>query len=429
MIQATALYRFCRTLWLAALVAAAAAGPASAVEWFVQTSSGIVVFAQGDVDASAPLALIEQSISRVVEYWGIDMRAIVRGGDEPRPLCSLSLYSDWELMAREWGYFEFSGMALRCTSATRTAESIPTHGPCDGVGQAAIASGFPDGDWLAIAVHEMTHVLQNVLWRLGSNTHRATRELLAEGVAMWSEYALGWGDFQVEVQEPVALWLQEGGSVDRVPDYLVHEAGASIVERCIRLRGPRALWELCSQTGAVPPGIAGLLWQGPMDFGAAFLDTFGVNWATFLTDWAAETCRVTVRPGIDLQLRWMRGAFALRTRLLRPLLRADTLAELDRIRRAVFDGTADAADLDRAETLLRRAPETGAEIDVDAVTAREGTFKRCALSVSGSRSDVVNVLRLGMLARRGAADANEYATAFANAVNTYVAVAVCPADF
>ncbi|MGD9676532.1 MAG: hypothetical protein AB7V19_07605 [Candidatus Bipolaricaulia bacterium] len=138
---------------------------------------------------------------------------------------------------------------------------------------------------------------------------------------------------------------------------------------------------------------------------------------------------MTVRPGIDLQLRWMRGAFALRTRLLRPLLRADTLAELDRIRWAVFDGTADAADLDRAETLLRRAPETGAEIDVDAVTAREGTFKRYALSVSGSRSDVVNVLRLGMLARRGAADANEYATAFANAVNTYVAVAVCPADF
>lgn len=359
-------------LCLAGLVSIAAAIPASAIEWSVETSPDIMLFVQGDADASIPLALVEQSVSQVIDYWGIDMGAIQRGGAEPHPLCSLSLYSDWELMAREWDSFDIRGMVMACGLSRLMDRSIPDRGLCSGVWQAAIASGYPEGAWLPIAVHEMTHVLQHFSWYLGPDTGRSTGKLLEEGVAMWSEYALGWGDFYVEAQEPVALWLQEGGSVDRVPGYLVHEVGASIVERCIRLRGPRPLWELCSDTKTVLLGVAGLLWHEPIDFVVAFLDVFGVDWTTFLTDWAAETRLVTIRPGIDLKLRWMREALVLRTELLRPLLCADTLAELDGISRSVVGCTATDADLDRAEALLRRAPEKGAEIDVDALTAREG---------------------------------------------------------
>ncbi len=410
---------------LAALVLAVATIPASATEWTVQTSSDIVLFVQGDVDASAPLALIEQSLSEIVEYWGIDIDAIARSVvDSERRLCAVKLYSDREAMGRELGRFDWEGKATACDFTDPTLRNPPASEPCAWSPFVIAAGGYPAGDWLAVGAHEMAHVLQRYTWHLGLDRTWAEDDLFGEGIAEWTRYALGSGDFGADAQSVVSFWLRAGGTLDAVPFYLEYDVGASLVECCVRLGGPQKLWAICSETKAIPVGDTGLNWYEPIDFVRAFREAYGVTWGSFVAEWAGEASSTDPRPGTELRIRWQRDAFDLRSVLLRPLLRSETRADLERIEQAVVDRTASSTDLDRAEELLRRAPELDAEIDVEALAAREETLKRYALRVDGARADVVNVLRLGMLVRRGAADPKEYATAFAGVVNAYVPAAV-----
>jgi len=384
-----------------------------------------VLFTPGDVADPAALRLVEQSLSLVVDYWGIDRDAIARdmGGSE-RPLCSVKLYSDWEAMGRELGRFDCAGTVIACDFTDPTSRNLPTSEPCAWSPFAVAAGGYPAGDWLAVGAHEIAHVLQRYTWHLGLDRTWVEDELFFEGVAEWTRYAIGSGNFGADSQSLVSFWLRAGGTLDAVPFYFEYDVGASLVERCVRLGGPQKLWAICSETRAIPVGDTGLNWYVLIDFTRAFREAYGVTWDSFVADWMSETRRTNPCPGTELRIRWGRDAFDLRSVLLRPLLRSETRADLERIEQAVVDRTASSTDLDRAEELLRRAPEVGAEIDVAALAAREETLKRYALRVDGARADVVNVLRLGMLVRRGAADPKEYATAFAGVVNAYVPAAV-----
>ncbi|MEN6369802.1 MAG: hypothetical protein ABFD77_08915 [Thermotogota bacterium] len=409
----------------AAIVASASPSlAAGAAEWTVQTSSDIVLFVQGDVDASVPLALIEQSLSEIVAYWGIDANVVRNARGSASPLCSVSLYSDWELMAREFGRFDISGMARACGVNPKAPTGAPAPGPCAVSPFAVIASGYPTGDWLAIVAHEVAHVLQWRTWHFGLNLTWMEDDLFREGMAEWTRYALGSGDFGADSQSLVSFWLRAGGTLDAVPFYLEYDVGASLVERCVRLGGPQKLWAICSETTAIPIGDTGVNWYKPIDFARSFSEAYGIDWDSYLADWATEARLTDVPRGTEIRDRYMRDAFNLRGELLRPLLSGESCAALEEIKQAVVDRTATSADLDYAETLLRGAPEVDVEIDVEALSAREETLKGYALQVDGSRDDVVNVLRLGMLARRGEADAQEYAAAFAEAVNSYVSAAV-----
>jgi hypothetical protein len=328
------------------------------------------------------------------------------------------------------GRFDCAGTVVVCDFRDATSRNLPASEPCAWSPFVVVAGGYPEGDWLATGAHEIARVLQWYAWHLGSDRTWVEGSLFCEGVAEWTRYALGSGDFDADSQSLVAFWLRDGGALDAVPFYLKDDVGASLVERCVRLGGPQKLWAICSETNAIPIGDTGLNWYESIDFARAFVEAYGMTWGSFLADWASETRLMDARPGTELRTRWQRDAFNLRSMLLRPLLRDESRADFERILQAVVDRTATSADLDRAEELLRRAPEVDVQIDVEALTVREETLKRYALRVDGARADVVNVLRLGMLARRGAADPKEYATAFANAVNTYVAVAVSlPLDF
>lgn len=415
---------FGRVGWIAGVILVAAAMPVGATEWTIQTSSSIVLFTSGDVADPAVLRLVEQSLSEVVDYWGIDIDAIARdvGGSERR-LCSVKLYSDWEAMGRELGCFDCAGTVIVCDFTDPTSRNLPTSEPCAWSPFAVAAGGYPAGDWLAVGAHEIGHVLQSYTWHLGLDRTWVEDDLFREGVAEWTRYAIGSGNFGADSQSLVSFWLREGGTLDAVPVYLKYHVGASLVERCVRLGGPEKLWAICSETKAIPIGDTGLNWYERIDFTRSFSEAYGVDWDRYLADWATEARLTDVLPGTELRDRYMRNAFSLRGELLRPLLRGESRAALEEIKQAVVDRTATPADLDRAETLLRGAPEVDVEIDVEALTAREETLKRYALQVDGSRDDVVNVLRLGMLARRGAADAREYAAAFAEAVNDYVPAA------
>ncbi len=410
--------------WIAGVILVVAAMSVGAGDWTIQTSSSIVLFTPGNVADPAALHLVEQSLSEIIAYWGIDANVVGDARGSESLLCSVWLYADWELMAREFGRFDISGMARACGVNPKAPTGAPAPGPCAGTPFAVIASGHPTGDWLAIVAHEVAHVLQWRTWHFGLNLTWTEDDLFREGMAEWTTYALGFGDFGADSQSLVSFWLRAGGTLDAVPFYLEYDVGASLVERCVRLGGPQKLWAICSETTAIPIGDTGVNWYKPIDFARSFSEAYGIDWDTYLADWAIEARLADVLPGTELRDRYMRNAFNLRGELLRPLLSGESRAALEEIKQAVVDRTATSGDLDYAETLLRGAPEVDVEIDVEALSAREETLKGYALQVDGSRDDVVNVLRLGMLARRGEADAQEYAAAFAEAVNSYVSAAV-----
>ncbi|MDD5263215.1 MAG: hypothetical protein PHU43_00045 [Candidatus Bipolaricaulis sp.] len=124
-----------------------------------------------------------------------------------------------------------------------------------------------------------------------------------------------------------------------------------------------------------PVGGTGLNCHEPVDFVRAFREAYDVTWSGFVADWAGEAGSTDPRPGTELRIRWRRDAFDLRSVLLRPLLREESRADLDRIGQAVADRTASSTDLDRAEELLE-GRRRGTRRSTSRHAAREETLKR-----------------------------------------------------
>jgi hypothetical protein len=430
--------------WIALLLVASSVSVSAEAEgtsWAVQTSSALCVFLPNDAEGAIPLATVERTLSEITTYWGSELGPLVGPDDSGTPapfLCSLFVYPDRETMWRDLDRFDVGGMTvshaawedrwmLRIPMRDRLPESVAAM--CGAAWAVAFVDGHPDGGWVRTTVHELTHALQSGPWPFGSGLTTAESHLLWEGVAEWTTYALGYAgdDFNHDVQGLVAFWLQSGGDVGSIPFYLRTAVGTSLVERCCRLRDAPTFWAMCTAAQTTSLHVADTVdvtvhW--PFDFHGTCRTAYGAEWDDLTSSWATEVRSMSVCADTEHRIRWLRDAFALRLALLRPLLSETTRAELESLSALAGEGAASSVDLDRAEGLLRRAPEEGLTIDVDALTARESTLKRYALLVDGARSDVVNVLRLGMLARRGVSNPREYASAFASAVNAYVPAAV-----
>ncbi|MDD5263214.1 MAG: hypothetical protein PHU43_00040 [Candidatus Bipolaricaulis sp.] len=422
---------------------------ASATHWGVQTSSSGAV--TPDLEAlqtsphlcaafeehptvGAPLADVERALSDLTDFWGIELDSILasagRWGASSPCLCVLFVYASPEDMARELNRFDVSGASV-------WASSLPPYTPFDippvmrwQFPILTLTSGYRNVGWLTTVTRELVRALLMRTWQ-GTFVGQTPVEeyLLRNGLAEWSVRRLGGADRREADRASVARWLRDGGALDAVPYYLSLEVAASLVERWVRLAGAPSVWATCGVPCVLKRGtLTKLLLSDepcePADFPSAFFASAGVTWPQFVADWVVETQSASGAAFSEVLDRWKKDAFELRQVLLRPILQQETLAELDSIVQRVAAGRATAEDLDRAESLLQRAPEDGIDIDVEALASREDTLAWYALRVAEATNEMAAVRSASESARKSDRDPAEYARRFARVVNAHVPAAM-----
>jgi len=322
----------------------------------------------------------------------------------------------------------------------RVASHLPESGACSPDPLLSIyVCGFPDEGWKSILVHEFVHLLQ-ITNLTDLDMLPLDARLLLEGMAAYTEYALGYGDdFDVHVTEPVAYWIQHGGRFDAVPEYLLYPAGALLAAELCAVIEPASFWALFSPIAygcmldlfdydaadvAVHASVDGALvsdasdWQilAALDFSARLERTTGVCWDEWLGRLAADLREHSVSPAGMATFEWKRRNVALRFRLLAPVLSEATYDEFLAISERVAAGIAHVTDVDRAEALLALpAVQFSADV-VDELAWRIPSLENEVRDVSGEAA-VQSVSLLSSLRQRNPDDPAAYIAAFAEIVN------------
>ncbi|MEN6369803.1 MAG: hypothetical protein ABFD77_08920 [Thermotogota bacterium] len=395
----------------------------------VQSSSHILALFEEAPADEALLAGVERALGALTAYWGLDLGGLLAAceklGLPSSFLFALVVYADWADMARDVDRFDVSGASLFLWTRFYAPFELPPL--FEARLPLFVLTSDPSSDaWWSAVRRELMHVLQLRSWRAANGLTWAESSMLREGVAEWSAlYIRKAAETSTEDRAVILRWLREGGTLERAPFYLHREIGVSLVERWIRLAGPGSVWATFSPQEKSTYPCQGLPTMCcPVDFPPRFLVSAGVTWTQFVADWAAEAQSASGSAFSEVLDRWKKDAFELRKVLLRPILRQETLAEFDSIAQRVAAGLAMTEDLDRAESLLQRAPEDGIDIDVEALTAREDTLAWYAVRVDEARNDMARVRSASELVRKLDRDPAEYARRFAHVVNAYVPAAV-----
>jgi hypothetical protein len=408
-------------------------------EWVVQTSSNTCVWSAPCLPAGTA-ERIEGILQAVENCWipepppdgctppGTSLLSTYFGSRDV-PLATVALYTEAEAMRRDLDRFDLEGLAsptlsLHTWSRPRGfLDRLPESAVIDSSSLLVVCC-HPDGDWQRVAAHELVHALQQDQWDVDPAVLTAPYDmLLREGTARYTEYVLGYLDrFDLRTAGPVSVWLAEGGALHEAPEFLLYEIGASLVDALAR-RGPKnSLWSVLSGPCRSP------IWNRSLGlsvgFDAAFSKTYGQSWAAFLDEWAGEAAAVLPPPGSECVYRWLRNAYRLRAILLAPLLDDEEIARIEAMEETVYLGTADADGFDAIDDTLRGAHGDPTPEVLEALHEREATLIDYARERARAFDEVAEVLRLGILARRGEAPASEYARAFIDVVNTYVPMAV-----
>jgi hypothetical protein len=409
-------------------------------DWAVQTSSDICVWAAPSV-GSGVAERIEEILHAVEDYWIPDPLPAactppqtsplsIYFGPSEVPLATIALYSDAESMRRDLDRFDADGLATAYSSVydyglrpTAFLDRLPEDAIIQSLSLLYVCCDSDD-DWGRIAAHELVHALQLTQWDVDSTSSAFPYfDILQEGTARHTEYALGYLDrFDLRTAGPVSIWLAESDDLHEAPEFLLYEIGASLVDALVRRAPPDVLWSALS--GPCRSTIWNWLYTSWGGFGAAFADAYGLSWDAFLDAWVDEASAVDPPPGSQHVYRWLRDAYGLRATLLAPLLDEDQQKRIEAVAEAVYLGTAGAADLDEIDGVLRAANGGPTPEVLEALHEREGTVIEYARGYAGAVGEVADVLRQGILARKGETPADDYVRAFVDVVNAYVPIAV-----
>lgn len=281
------------------------------------------------------------------------------------------------------------------------------------LGGVALSCCLPEG-WQGTLAHELVHALQFEVYLEDPEMGLDVR-LFVEGMARWTEFALGYkGDFKLHVREPVAIWLSRGGRLTEVPEFILYAVGASLVERMCSVLSPPEVVALFS------PSLRALLGlPEDADFPELFLALSGTTWEDFLADWRRWIEETRVTPAAELLYEEWRLGIGLREAFLWPLLSGEERQELEAIRRAIWEGRATEADLERADILLRSAWAEPTEELLDALARRARSLRDWAREISGPEA-AAEITSLWLLPYTDPDHPERYVRAFVDAVNTYL---------
>jgi len=346
------------------------------------------------------------------------------------PLATIALYDDMETMHCDLDRFDLRGLAgsgsLLHMGGLHTAELLDRLPEGTTIGSLSLLFAYrsPDEEWKRLVAHELVHALQFLQWDVSSTAAIYPYvAFLQEGTARYSEHALGFlEDFALRSAGPVSIWLAEGLDLRKAPEFLLYGIGASIVDALVRRRPPDVLWSALS--GPCRSAIKNWFFASWFSCDAAFADAYGLSWDAFLDAWSSEAAAVVPPTGAELVYRWLHDAYGLRSRLLEPLLSAEVVDWIDRVEEAIYAGMAEPSQLDELDDILRAASGQPTPDVFEALHEREATVIDYARERAGAVGQVAEVLRLGILARRGDVAAEEYVRAFVDVVNVYVPIAV-----
>jgi len=349
------------------------------------------------------------------------------------PLATVALYTNMEMMRRDLNRFDVGGLAainpfpnrFEGEDYTAFVRHLPEGTELRGTALLFVCDPPENDDWQRVATHELVHALRFRQWDINSHAMLYPYyRLLVEGVARYSEYALEYLDrFDLHVDGPVTIWLAQGGQLSQVPEFLLYEIGASLVDALVRCATPDALWSVLS--GPCRSAILNLCAKDHcVAFEAAFSGTYGQSWEAFLEAWARDAATLPSVPGSEDIYQWRRGAYSLRAELLAPLLDERNIERIDALATAVWLGSADAAEFAGIDAMLRGASGEPTSDVLEALLEREGTLISYARERAGAFSEVAEVLLLGIRARKGEAPPASYVRAFVDVVNQFIPIAV-----
>ena len=425
---------------VAVLPLAIALSVAARSDWTVQTASEICVWSAAPVEFHVEEDLTAL-LGAVRDYWVPDPLPAactppqtsplsIYFGPSEVPLATVALYADAETMHRDLDRFDVAGLTTFYSSAYESwyrprafLDRLPEDTTICSRSLLFVCC-HPEGDWKPVFVYQLVCALQAIQWDVESTCSAYPyMGLLRSGTARHTEYALGYLDrFDLRTAGPVSIWLAEGGGLHEAPEFLLYEIGASLVDALVRRAPSDVLWSVLS--GPCRSTFWNPLFTSWGGFDAAFVDAYGLSWDAFLDIWADEASAVDPPAGSEHVYRWLRDAFRLRATLLAPLVDEDQRARIEAVAEAVYLGTAEERWLDEIDGLLRAANGDPTPEVLEALHEREATVIEYARGYAGAVSEVAEVLRLGILARRGETSADDYVRAFVDVVNVYIPIAV-----
>lgn len=166
-----------------------------------------------------------------------------------------------------------------------------------------------------------------------------------------------------------------GGILDQIPEFLLHEIGASFI------------WALSFRLS--PPQILALF-SAPVreilgqkeEFSALFSNLYGSDWEKFLADWRDWILSKLPPLGAELVYEEQRLGIDLRASFLWPLLSPEEREEIGRICRAIRRGKGDLGGAS-AGGILRAAWAEPSEEIIAALDARTLSSRDWAQLISG----------------------------------------------
>ncbi len=408
-------------------------------DWAVRLTEDLCLWAPESAVDGGSAEVIQAALDAVEDYWtpGPVPSDCVLPEDSPLsaymsdcanvPLATVALYADLETMRRDLDRFDLRTLVIwyqpppyGAFRPTAFLARLPDDATIRS-GSLVFACRCSDEMWECSIVYGLACALQRRQWDLALPAPYDA--LLMAGVAEHTEYALGYRDrFDLGVAGPVSIWLAEGGRLGDAPQFLFREIGASLVDALVHRNTPAALWSVAS--GPCRSWSISWLLGRSTGFDAAFFETYGCAWEAFLDTWSSETAATIPAVGSQFVYRWLRDAYVLRATLLAPLLSSEQSDRIAAMTETLYTGAGSAAELDAVDAILRNACGIPTSEALEALREREATLIDYAREWAGVVSEVAEVLRLGILARRGDVPAEEYVRAFVDVVNEFIPMAV-----
>ncbi|NOX44263.1 MAG: hypothetical protein GXO72_00790 [Caldiserica bacterium] len=266
--------------------------------------------------------------------------------------------------------------------------------------------------WEATLAHELTHMIQNLVGfevpELGLDP-----DLLLEGMARWTEYALGYrGSTEWKLaREMAAIWVREVDDLSTAPLFVAYELGATLVGKLAERLPPPAILGLFSWG---PKATGGASREG---FLVAFREAYGEGWDAFLRGWLAGLRTAEISREGELLYEFRRKSIMLRASFLWPLLSPGEREEFLQLKEAFYNGTASEKELQWAEETLANAWAEPTDGILSALERRQGSLKYWVRIISGPAASA-EVTRLNIV--RLSSSPEEYVRAFVDLVNTYL---------
>lgn len=424
---------------LPALALAISLGMGGAAWQGIPTEHLFVIVPDGFENPTAVATTLEQLFAEVWAFWFPQgsiplplfdllkdmpeaLEALGIPGYQPveAPQFNVVIYDDPEKLGEESRRFGLTGFYMAWCYDPREFCWELSHRfseagmPSDWRVLGAVIGCCPGGDCPALFSHEFTHAVQQYAQFAVPDTLLKEPRLLIEGMARWTEFALDQGgDFDLLVRGPVSIWLELGGTLEEVPEFLVYEIGASLFEYLSFTLSPPEILALFSSP------VRELLGLPEEGFSELFGNLYGADWETFLAGWRDWIRAIEPSPQAELVYEAQRLGISFREAFLLPLLTEEEREEIDGARRAIMEGRGTDRELFRADAILREAWAEPSEQVLSAVELRMPSLKNWARAISGPEASA-RVITISLLKYTEPDHPDLYLRAFVDAVNGYL---------